>query len=291
MERYGIILAGGKGTRLYPNTVTVSKQLIPLYSKPTVYYPLATLLLSGIRKICIISSPDHLGSYRELLGNGEKFGAELHYAEQEKPGGLAEAFLIAAPFLNGNPSALILGDNIFFGTGLQKFLSSASSEFEMSTIFSQFVSDPERYGVAEFNEDGRVVSIEEKPESPKSNNAVVGLYFYDGDAPARAAQLERSGRGELEITDLNLSYLADEKLKCLSLPRGTAWFDMGTPGSMADAANFVRSIEDREGQLVCSPEEVAFTKGYLSPSEFEKIIEDMPESYYREMVSKSFGKN
>ena len=287
MTRKGIILAGGLGTRLYPNTKVISKQLLPLYSKPTIFYPLSTLMLSGITEICIISSPIHLPSYQSLLGDGERFGCKFTFLAQEKPGGLAEALIISDQFLDGNPSALMLGDNVLFGTGLSDFLTTAERETRGAMIFSYEVSDPEKYGIATFDANGAVSSLEEKPENPKSNHAIVGLYFYDASAPQKAKMLTRSERGELEITDLNRSYLSSGTLDCLGLPRGVSWFDMGTPASMTDATNFIRSIEERTGTLVCSPEEVAYRKGLVTEQLFKKFLEDTPAGYYRDSLVRS----
>lgn len=284
LKRKGIILAGGLGTRLYPNTYVISKQLLPLYSKPTIYYPLSTLMLAGINEIVFISSPQHVGMFRELLGDGAKLGCKFEYVEQPRPSGIAEALILAADFLAGSPSALILGDNVFYGQGLSMELRKASDTCDGATIFATKVAEPHRYGIVETDVNGKAISIAEKPDNPLSNDAVVGLYFYDNTAPQRAATLERSNRGELEITDLNLSYLEDDKLNCINLSRGITWFDMGTPSSMIESASFVRTVEERDGRLICSPEEIAWVKNFISEQDFFELIEQMPDSYYREKL-------
>jgi len=276
----GIILAGGTGSRLWPITQGVSKQLLPIYNKPLVYYPLSTLMLAGISEVMIITKPEDRIQFERLLGDGQRFGISISYANQEKPAGIAEAFIIAKEFIGTDSVCLILGDNIFYGSGLGKQLSKIDAS-SRATIFAYEVQDPQRYGVVEFTESGKVVSIEEKPRNPKSSFAIPGLYFYPKSVIAISEQLKMSPRGELEITDVNLEYLAVGNLDCIILPRGTAWFDTGTIDSLNDASNYIRAIEQRQGLQIGSPEEVALKLGLISQNSLSELIVSYPINEYR----------
>jgi glucose-1-phosphate thymidylyltransferase len=276
----GIILAGGSGTRLHPITQVVSKQLLPIYNKPMIYYPLSTLMLAGIRDILIISTPNDLPLFRRLMKDGAQWGLRLAYAEQPRPEGLAQAYIIGADFVGGENSVLVLGDNLFFGHGLPELLQAATKTPAGATIFAYRVKDPERYGVVEFDQHGRARSIEEKPKHPRSHWAVTGLYFYDGRAPDFAARLRPSARGELEITDLNNLYLASGDLHVQKMGRGFAWLDTGTPESLMEAGEFIRTIETRQGNVVASPEEIAFRSGWITEAHLRAQIAAMSKSSY-----------
>lgn len=284
MSRKGIILAGGSGTRLYPVTRVISKQLLPVYDKPMIFYPLAILMQAGIREILIITTPHEQALFRQLLGDGSDWGIQLQYAEQPRPEGLAQALIIGEEFIAGEPSCLILGDNIFHGGGLRQVLLRASEQQGGATVFGYWVKDPERYGVVEFDERFRVLSIEEKPARPKSNYAVTGLYFYDGRASSFARGLEPSARGELEITDLNRCYLDDGSLSVERLGRGYAWLDTGTHESLQQAANFIETIESRQGLKVACPEEIAFLQGWIDRDQVKRLAEPLRKSGYGEYL-------
>jgi len=279
-DRKGIVLAGGSGTRLYPLTISVSKQLMPVYDKPMVYYPISILMLSGIREILIISTPHDLPQFRSLLGDGARFGVQFTYAEQPNPEGLAQALIIAEDFLDGSSSALILGDNVFHGHDLEQILSDADSKTQGATIFGYHVADPSIYGVVEFDDEGNAVSLEEKPSQPKSNYAVPGLYFYDGNAPLMAKAIEPSARGELEITDLNLAYLNQGELSVQVLGRGTAWLDTGSHDNLASATDFVKVIERRQGLKIACLEEIGYYKGWLEEAAIEAAADRHGSSPY-----------
>lgn len=275
----GIILAGGSGTRLHPMTLITSKQLMPVYDKPMVYYPLSTLMLAGLRDILIISTPEDLPNFRKLLGDGSRLGLRLSYAEQAKPNGLAEAFIIGRDFLQGEPAAMVLGDNIFYGQGLSRLVQNAAAANDGATVFAVQVKDPERYGIVAF--DGAApINIEEKPAAPRSNWAVTGLYFYDRDVADIAARLKPSARNELEITDVNRAYLEKGKLRVERLSRGFAWLDMGTPDSLVEAAEFVRTIENRQGLRIGCPEEIAYRMGFIDADALRELGRSLGKSSY-----------
>ncbi|WP_395788897.1 glucose-1-phosphate thymidylyltransferase RfbA [Aquimonas sp.] len=276
----GIILAGGSGTRLYPITQAISKQLLPVYDKPMIYYPLSTLMLAGIREVLIINTPHEQALFRQLLGDGSQWGMRIEYAAQPSPDGLAQAYLIGREFINAEPSCLVLGDNIFYGHGFSEQLRRAATLQNGAVVFGYWVRDPERYGVAEFDASGTVIGLEEKPREPKSNYAVTGLYFYDGRAPEFAAELKPSPRGELEITDLNRRYLDDGSLRLEKLGRGYAWLDTGTHESLLQAGNFIETIEQRQGLRVCCPEEIAYSNGWITASELEALAQPLLKNGY-----------
>ncbi|HWU70148.1 MAG TPA: glucose-1-phosphate thymidylyltransferase RfbA [Pseudoxanthomonas sp.] len=279
-QRKGIILAGGSGTRLYPITQAISKQLLPVYDKPMIYYPLSVLMLAGIREVLVINTPHEQALFKALLGDGSQWGMRLEYAAQPSPDGLAQAFTIGRDFLAGAPSCLVLGDNIFHGPGLTAMLKRADAREQGATVFGYWVRDPERYGVAEFDADGKVVGLEEKPAQPRSHYAVTGLYFYDGRAPEFAAALQPSPRGELEITDLNKCYLAENSLHLERLGRGYAWLDTGTHQSLLEAANYIETIEARQGLRVACPEEIAYNNGWIDREQLFALAKPLIKNGY-----------
>ena len=285
-QRKGIILAGGSGTRLYPITMAVSKQLLPVYDKPMIYYPLSVLMLAGIQDILIISTPHDIGRFEELLGDGSQWGLSLSYEVQPSPDGLAQAFLLGEAFLDGHPAALVLGDNIFFGHDLYQLLRDANHQEDGATVFSYHVQDPERYGVVEFDEDKKAVSIEEKPTQPKSNFAVTGLYFYDADVVQHAKTIQPSVRGELEITDLNRIYLENGTLRVQTMDRGYAWLDTGTHDSLRDAGTFVAMIQKRQGQQIACVEEIAYRMGYIDRDVLVRLAQPFLKSDYGQYLIK-----
>jgi glucose-1-phosphate thymidylyltransferase len=284
-SRKGIILAGGSGTRLYPITRVISKQMLPIYDKPMIYYPLSTLMMSGIREVLLISTPDDTPRFAAMLGDGEQWGMRITYAVQPSPDGLAQAFILGREFVGGKPSALILGDNIFYGADLGAHLGNAYSRTKGATIFGYHVHDPQRYGVVETDTWGRVVSIEEKPLKPRSNFAVTGLYFYDGDVCDIAADIRPSARGELEITDVNQHYLEREALHLETLGRGFAWFDTGTHESLINAATFIATLQQRQGLLVASPEEIAFRRGWIDGGQLARLAAPLQKTGYGRYLS------
>lgn len=285
-QRKGIILAGGSGTRLYPITQGVSKQLLPVYDKPMIYYPLSVLMLAGIREVLIINTPHEQALFRQLLGDGSQWGMDIQYAVQPSPEGLAQAYLIGRDFVAGKPSCLVLGDNIFHGHGLSEMLRRADARDQGATVFGYWVNDPERYGVAEFDGGGKVIDLVEKPTNPRSNYAVTGLYFYDGNASDYAAELKPSARGELEITDLNRRYLQQGSLHLEPLGRGYAWLDTGTHQSLLEASNFIETIQTRQGLQVCCPEEIAFGKGWITAEQLEALAAPLIKNGYGQYLHK-----
>ncbi|MBJ7574843.1 glucose-1-phosphate thymidylyltransferase RfbA [Luteimonas sp. MC1828] len=279
-SRRGIILAGGSGTRLYPITQAISKQLLPVYDKPMIYYPLSALMLAGIREVLIINTPHEQALFQQLLGDGSQWGMDIHYAVQPSPDGLAQAYLIGRDFVGSKPSCLVLGDNIFHGHGFTDVLKRADARQHGATVFGYWVSDPERYGVADFDADGKVVGLEEKPAKPRSNYAVTGLYFYDGRASDFAASLTPSARGELEITDLNRCYLDEGALHMEQLGRGYAWLDTGTHQSLIEASNFIETVEARQGLRVCCPEEISWSNGWIDDADLERLAAPLAKNGY-----------
>src|SRR5512136_335133 len=280
----GIILSGGKGTRLYPLTIGVSKQLLPVYDKPMVYYPLSMLMLAGIREILVISTPDDLPLFRRLLGSGQQWGVQFSYAEQAEPRGLADAFIVGEQFIGGNPACLILGDNIFFGHGLPEQMRTAAALKTGAQVFAYPVRDPQRYGVIEFDDQGRAISLEEKPAKPRSNYAVPGLYFYDQRVVSFAKALKPSARGEIEITDLNKVYLEMGQLRVQQLGRGIAWLDAGTQEALLQAANFIQAVQERQGIMISCPEEIAYRRGFISSDALLEIARSYKNNSYGEYL-------
>ena len=279
VNRKGIILAGGSGSRLFPSTKSISKQLVPIYDKPMIYYPLSTMMKAGINEILVISTPDHISLFQNLLGDGSQFGINLFYEVQDHPGGLAQAFIIGETFIDSNPCCLILGDNIFLGAGLDELLISANNDTKNATIFSYRVSNPTRFGVIEFDKNDNILGIEEKPKKPKSNYVVTGIYFYDSNVSKLAKELLPSSRGELEITDLNLKYIERGNIRLKKMSSGFTWLDTGTPESMMEASNFIYTLEKRQGRKISCPEEIALQKGFISKEEFENNLKNASGDY------------
>ena len=286
MVKKGIILAGGSGTRLHPITRAVSKQLMPIYDKPMIYYPLSVLMLAGIRDVLIITTPDDQSSFQKLMGDGNQWGLQISYAVQPTPDGLAQAFLIGRDFIAGQPCALVLGDNIFYGHGLPDLFESVAARETGATVFGYFVQNPEAYGVAELDRHGKVIGLEEKPKTPKSHYAVTGLYFYDKDVVALAESLKPSPRGELEITDLNRLYMERGSLQLEKMGRGVAWLDTGTHDSLLQAAQFIQTIQERQGLMVACPEEIAFSKGWINKSQLESLAAPLAKTGYGQYLSR-----